>query len=160
MITRWYQGIYSVFSPIVQVHFKEQDSLGNSNSGQVSISFYTRESHDNTQVGTWTKATCKALLELLLFASVEQCCATSPSQIVSSKGARRAAWMGSSHLALTVVLFPHCDQMARENQSGIEQQPLRTSIRHCSHSTTAKGQKCGYPYGHLNPTSARNRAVS
>ncbi|XP_045597269.1 uncharacterized protein CG5902 isoform X3 [Procambarus clarkii] len=50
-------------------------------------------------------------------------------------------------------------QMARETQSGIEPQPLRASIRHCSHSTSAKGQKCGYPYGHLNPTPARNRAV-
>ncbi|MPC07669.1 AMMECR1-like protein [Portunus trituberculatus] len=50
-------------------------------------------------------------------------------------------------------------QMARENQSGIEQQPLRTSIRHCSHSNSTKGQKCGYPYGHLNSSSARNRSV-
>ncbi|XP_047497216.1 uncharacterized protein CG5902-like isoform X3 [Penaeus chinensis] len=48
--------------------------------------------------------------------------------------------------------------LARETQSGIEPQPLRASLRHCSHSTV-KGQKCGYPYGHLNPTSARNRAV-
>ncbi|KAG0712073.1 AMMECR1-like protein [Chionoecetes opilio] len=50
-------------------------------------------------------------------------------------------------------------QMARENQSGIEQQPLRTSIRHCSHSNSTKGQKCGYPYGHLNPSSGRNRST-
>lgn len=50
--------------------------------------------------------------------------------------------------------------MARESQSGIEQQPLRASLRHCTHTTTTKGQKCGYPYGHLNPTSSRNRTVS
>ncbi|XP_069988023.1 AMMECR1-like protein isoform X2 [Penaeus vannamei] len=57
-----------------------------------------------------------------------------------------------------ITVLKSKDKLAREAQSGIEPQPLRASLRHCSHSTV-KGQKCGYPYGHLNPTSARNRAV-